>query len=130
VADVAKLETLKGEVAATRALVKRAASAMVPPATGAAGGEQKSLIASGLLSFFFGPLGWLYAAPLKDAGPAIAIFVLLVAVLPHILLAPLLGVLMPLSGAAGVAYAWSHNRRGERTSLADAARGKLPPRRG
>jgi hypothetical protein len=93
------------------------------------GGEQKSLIASGALSFFLGPLGWLYAAPLKDAAPAIAVFMLLVMVLPHLLLYPLLGVLLPLSALGGVAYAWGHNQRGERTSLADAARGKLPPRK-
>src|SRR5262249_4569856 len=34
-----------------------------------AGGEgKKSLIASGVLSFFFVPLGWLYAGSFKEAG--------------------------------------------------------------
>jgi hypothetical protein len=126
VADVVKLEQLKGEVASTRALVRRAASDVLAPRT--SGGESKSLVASGALSFFFGPLGWLYAAPLREALPAILVFMLMVMVLPHLLLGPLLGVLMPLSAAAGVAYAWSHNKSGERTSLVDTARRKLPPR--
>jgi hypothetical protein len=127
VAEVVKLEQLKGEVASTRALVKRAATSLSgPPAPG--GGEHKSLIASGALSFFLGPLGWLYAAPLKDAAPAIVVFLVLMMIMPHLLLGPLLGILLPLSGAAGVAYAWGHNQRGRRISLADAARGKLPPR--
>ena len=33
------------------------------------------------------------------------------------MLAPLLGVIAPLSGAAGVYYAWRHNQTGERTGL-------------
>jgi hypothetical protein len=126
VADVVKLERLKGEVASSRALVRRPSTSV--PAT-RAGGQAKSLVASGALSFFLGPLGWLYAAPLKDAVPAVGLFVLLSMILPHVLLAPLLGVVLPLSGAAGVAYAWAHNQRGERTSLADVARRKLPPRK-
>jgi hypothetical protein len=51
-------------------------------------------------------------------------------VLPHFLLAPLLGLVSPLSAAIGVAYAFRHNQRGERTSLVPkSARGELPPRR-
>ncbi len=30
--------------------------------------DKKSVLASGLLSFFFGPIGWFYAAPLEECG--------------------------------------------------------------
>jgi hypothetical protein len=92
------------------------------------GGRERSLVASGALSFFLGPLGWLYAAPLKEAAPAIVVFLLLVKLIPAILLYPLLGILMPVSALAGVSYAWLYNRKGERTSLVDMTRNKqLPP---
>ena len=100
---------------------------MFPSASGEA---RRSLVASGVLSFFFGPLGWLYAAPLKDALPGILLFTLLYAILPHFLLLPLLGVLLPVSALAGVTYAWLYNKQGERTSLIDMTRAKeLPPKR-
>jgi hypothetical protein len=131
--DVKKLADLKQEVAArdgsASALVKFGAGAARSLAT--SGGEgNKSLIASGVLSFFFGPLGWLYAAPLKEAGVVALAYIILCALMPHFLLAPLLAIAHPLSAAIGVAYAWRHNQKGERTSLlpADPKRA-LPPRR-
>jgi hypothetical protein len=114
-ADFEKLERLSAEVGgASRALagVARAASL-----TTRAGGEHKSVVASGVLSLFFGPLGWLYAAPLKEAIPGAVVFSVAAAFLPHLLLAPLLYVGAPLSGLAGVYYAWRHNQTGERTGL-------------
>lgn len=127
--EVKKLADLKREVqGASRSLARvgSAASALARPP--AAGEPHKSLIASGLLSFFFGPLGWLYAAPLKEAGLAIAAYVLLFAILPHFLLAMLLGVVTPVSVGVGVLYAWRFNQKGERTPLLppDAKRA-LPP---
>ncbi len=124
-----KLQQLKGEISPSRALVKHAPSLLAAlGGSGAHGGEKKSLIASGALSFFLGPVGWLYAAPLKETIPAIFVFLVLMNVLPHIILLPLLSLIMPLSAAAGAVYAWRHNQRGERTSMLDLGR-TLPPRR-
>jgi hypothetical protein len=125
-----KLEQLKGEVRPSRgnALMKRAPDLLATFGNGPPGGEKKSLIASGALSFFLGPVGWLYAAPLKEAVPGILLFLLLARILPAVIFLPLLSILMPLSAAAGTLYAWRHNQRGERTSIADLGR-TLPPRR-
>jgi hypothetical protein len=125
-----KLEDLKKGLPKT-ALAKRdgslsALSSLLPAAGG--GRRERSLVASGALSFFLGPLGWLYAAPLKEAAPAIVVFLILVKIIPAILLYPLLGILMPISALAGVSYAWLYNRKGERTSLVDMTKNKqLPP---
>jgi hypothetical protein len=135
VAEAQKLDRLRSEIAPSPsapsksgALVKRArtAAALATPST--SGG--KSLIASGALSFFFGPLGWLYAAPLKEALPAICLYFLICALFPHFLLAPLLGIANPLSALAGIGYALRHNQRGERTPLLGGGdRPALPPKR-
>jgi hypothetical protein len=133
--DVKKLGDLKREVNSTTALVKAGAASLglrdVAGSLGQPHGpNHKSLVASGLLSFFFGPLGWMYAAPLKEAGPVALVFFLLWAVLPKVLMLPLLSIISPLSAAVGVAYAWRHNQKGARTPflLPDANR-ELPPRR-
>ncbi len=121
IADVVKLEKLRAEVG------RRSSQALVPrgvpllPEVAAPSG-QKSIVASAALSFFFGPLGWLYAAPLAEALPVAAGFLLLYKLLPAFLLVPILGVVLPLSALAGAAYAWAHNQSGGRSSLGDAAR--------
>ena len=112
--DARKLNELKRQVRGSTALVKATLPALALP-TGVDG--KKSLIASGALSFFLGPLGWLYAAPMKEAAGAIIIYVLACMLLPHFLLAPLVGILHPLSAAIGVAYAYRYNQKGERTPL-------------
>jgi|SRR4051812_15547521 hypothetical protein len=116
VAELEKLEALTAEVASAsgKSMIARAA---VSSALAARGGDQKSLVGSGVLSLVLGPLGWLYAAPLREAVPGVAIYLGVCALLPHVLLTPLLGILAPLSGAAGIYYAWRHNQTGERTSL-------------
>jgi hypothetical protein len=103
---------------------KAAGKAMVlkreaPPAGGLVR-KRKSLVASGLLSFFFGPLGWLYAGHWKEAIPAGGAYLLAAVVLPKFLITALLGIVGPLSAAVGVAYAWKYNKDGERQKL-------LPP---
>jgi hypothetical protein len=125
-AEVHKLERLRGEVdRAARGL----AAPLVPSLPASRSGD-KSVLASGALSFVLGPLGWLYAAPLKEALPAICIYFLICAIFPHFLLAPLLGIINPLSALAGVGYALRHNQRGERTPLLGGGdRPALPPRR-
>jgi hypothetical protein len=135
--EVKKLGDLKREVNSSVALVKAGAASLgLRDIAGSLGRTQsanhKSLIASGLLSFFFGPLGWLYAAPVKEAGPVALIYFLLWAVLPKFLMLPILSIIAPLSAAIGVAYAWRHNQKGERTPflLPDANPDRtLPPRR-
>lgn len=114
VAEWERLETLTREVASapTALAVRALGGGLVRSA-----GEKKSVVASGALSLVLGPLGWLYAAPLREAVPGAAVYVGLFSLLPHVLLVPLLGVLMPISGVAGVYYAWRHNQTGERTGL-------------
>ncbi|HEX9103147.1 MAG TPA: hypothetical protein VF997_13140, partial [Polyangia bacterium] len=135
--DVKKLADLKAEVAggATSAAATGAA-ALVKVGAGAArslvtaGDGKKSLIASGVLSFFFGPLGWLYAGSFKEAGVVALVYFLLCAIIPHLLLAPLLAIAHPLSAAVGVLYAWKYNQKGERaTLLPEDSKRALPPRR-
>jgi hypothetical protein len=92
--------------------------------------DKKSLVASGALSFFFGPLGWLYAAPLKEAIPAILVFAIVCAVLPNFLLAYILPMVNIPSAIAGLVYAWSYNREGRRMPLVLKDPPALPPARG
>ncbi|HLM72591.1 MAG TPA: hypothetical protein VK459_07865 [Polyangiaceae bacterium] len=108
--DVDRLTS--GASIAIRAAGITKSSASAPP-----GREKKSLIAAGALSFFFGPLGWLYAAPLKEAIPAILVFGLICAILPNFLLAYILPMVNIPSAIAGLLYAWSYNREGRRMPL-------------
>jgi hypothetical protein len=116
VAELEKMDALGAEVgAASRAVarfVRAGAAGLARP-----GSDEKSVLASGALSLVLGPLGWLYAAPLREAVPGVAIYVGLCALLPSFLLAPLLGIVAPISGLAGVYYAMRHNQTGERTGL-------------
>ena len=123
VAEWERLGALTREVArAPGALVARALGGGLTSGSG----EKKSVLASGVLSLVLGPLGWLYAAPLREAVPGAAAYVGLFSLLPHFLLMPLLGVLMPISGAAGVYYAWRHNQTGQRAGLFSDDKKKAP----
>lgn len=81
------------------------------------GEGEKSLVASGLLSLFLGPIGWLYAGAWREAIPAAILFVVLYNILPGIILAPLLGIGMPASAIVGLLYAWRYNRTGDRQPM-------------
>jgi len=128
-AELEKLARLSREAQAS---LGAAATALVlrrdPGGAGGAGGlsllsagkGDKSLIASGLLSFLFGPLGWLYAGHWREAIPASAALVLLKLILPSMLLLPILGVVAPVSAGVGVLYAWKFNRTGERQKMLPA----------
>ena len=116
VADLKKLDGLKRSLSPVQSALARHAAG---GALLGGGSEEKSVIASGALSFVLGPVGWLYAAPLKDAIPAIFIVTLMASILPSILLYPLIAVLWPLAGLAGVFYAWQYNAKGHRVSLQD-----------
>lgn len=97
-------------------LVKRARAELTRPTKEG----EKSWLASGLLSMFFGPLGWLYAGSLREAIPASLAYLVAGAILmklPMLLLMPVMMVVMPISGIAGAVYAWQYNRNGHRTRL-------------
>ena len=114
IAELERLEALTRDVASTPRALARAA---LGGAVARPGGDAKSVAASGVLSLVLGPLGWLYAAPLREAVPGAAVYIGLCSFLPHFLLMPALGLLAPISGLAGVYYAWRHNQTGERTGL-------------
>jgi hypothetical protein len=115
IAELERFEALTSEVGrAPRALARAAAAGGLVPQGGT---DAKSVVASGVLSAVLGPLGWLYAAPLREAVPGAAVYIGLCSLLPHFLLVPMLGVLAPISGVAGIYYAWRHNQTGERTGL-------------
>jgi hypothetical protein len=114
ISELERLEALTRDVASTPGALARAA---LRGDLARHGGDAKSVAASGVLSLVLGPLGWLYAAPLREAVPGAAVYVGLCSFLPHFLLMPALGVLAPISGLAGVYYAWRHNQTGERTGL-------------
>jgi hypothetical protein len=84
---------------------------------------EKSWVKSGVASMALGPIGWLYAGSLREAIPASAVWLALALtlgkVLPSILLMPILFVVLPLSGIAGVVYALQYNRKGGRQRLFD-----------
>jgi hypothetical protein len=124
VAELERLERLAGEVGRGRAGagIGEVTAALARVSAGGAlarGGRsrEKSLAASGVLSLLLGPVGWLYAAPLKEAIPGAIVFAAAGALLPGFLLMPLLGIAAPLSAFAGLYYAWRHNQTGKRTSL-------------
>jgi hypothetical protein len=122
-AELEKLEKLTREA---RSAMGTATSALALVRGDAGRGElvaekdRKSLIASGLLSLFLGPLGWLYAGHWKEALPASVVGLVLYKLLPAFLLLPLLGVVFPVSAGIGVLYAWMYNRKGERQKLLPA----------
>jgi hypothetical protein len=114
IVELERIEALTREVAsAPTALAARVARGGLARR----GDDKKSVVASGVLSAVLGPLGWLYAAPLREAVPGVAVYVGLCSLLPHFLLFPVLGLVAPISGLAGVYYAWRHNQTGERTGL-------------
>lgn len=89
---------------------------------------KKKLWVSGVLSFFLGPLGWLYAAPLKEAIPAIVVYLIVGSILPSFLLVYLLGLTNVVCAVAGVLYAWGFNSAGKRVPLVLQEKGgDVPP---
>ena len=85
------------------------------------GKGEKSWIKSGIASTALGPLGWLYAGSWREAVPASAVWLAVIAlaskIIPTVLLMPVLMVALPLSGLAGVLYALSYNKHGGRQRL-------------
>jgi hypothetical protein len=91
----------------------------------------KSWVKSGVASLLLGPLGWLYAGSFREAVPASAAWLAFGAlaskIIPMFLLMPVLLVIMPLSGIAGVLYAMQYNRKGARQRLFERKDKKLLP---
>ena len=94
---------------------------------------KKRVLVSGALSFLFGPFGWLYAAPLKEAIPVIVAYVvtfwLLGLLLPSLLLVWPLAIVNVLSGVAGALYAWGFNSAGKRVPMVLKESGASPIRK-
>lgn len=122
VGEMSKLSQLSAEVeklSSGASIALRAAGLKASPDR-AGGPEKKSMIASGALSFFFGPVGWLYAAPLKEAIPAIIVYIPLyyiLSILPTFIFGSIMGIVNIVSAIAGVLYAWSYNQEGRRAAL-------------
>jgi len=78
----------------------------------------KSWLISTALSFFFGPLGWLYAGAFRETIPAAALYLIVAGIvskiIPMFLLMPVLMVVLPISAIGGLVYAIGHNRAGKR----------------
>jgi hypothetical protein len=95
------------------------------------GKGEKSWIKSGIASLALGPLGWLYAGSWREAVPASAAWIVLASlaskIIPMFLLLPVLMVVLPISGIAGVIYAVQYNRHGGRQRLFDRD-DKSPPK--
>lgn len=125
------LRTRVERVTSGAALVMEVAGLKTP--TRALG--KKKLLTSGVLSFLFGPFGWLYAAPLKEALPAIGVYVavfwLLNLFLPSLLLVWPLAIVNVLTGVAGALYAWGFNSAGKRVPLVlkESGSSESPPLR-
>jgi hypothetical protein len=85
------------------------------------GQKSKSWVKSGVASLALGPIGWLYAGSLREAVPASVGWILLATIaskiLPAVLLMPVLMVVLPLSGIAGIVYAAQFNKTGKRQRL-------------
>jgi hypothetical protein len=133
-AEIEKLSSLRAELGHTRTaltLATRASGLTLGRGGHGRGGDEKSVLASAALSLFFGPFGWLYAAPLREAVPASLIYFMLFFWLPviHVFLFPLVGLVNVVSALAGAAYAMRYNERGERTPLAGEVKGALPSKR-
>lgn len=94
------------------------------------GKGEKSWIKSGIASMALGPVGWLYAGSLREAVPAAAAWIALLAIaskiLPTLLIMPALMVALPLSGIAGIVYALQYNRHGGRQRLFGDEKKQLP----
>lgn len=122
VAEAVTLERLDREAGSALAVKTPAWMLAAPKEEPAV--DQKSVVAAGALSFVFGPLGWLYAAPLKEALPAIGAYVLVSTLasmfLPAFVATVLGGAGLVASALIGMVYANRFNKTGKRTPL-------LPP---
>lgn len=104
----------RGELGTAMELASKAAGMKQELAKPPKAGE-KSWMKSALVSTLFGPLGWLYAGSFREAAPASAAWLAFAAIaskLPTLLLFPVLFVVLPLSGIAGLLYAVHYNRNG------------------
>ncbi len=115
-------QTMDSRLRALRMDVERAGSALTLFGQGkgllkATPEGDKSLLTAGLLGLL-GPIGWLYAAPLREAVPATTVFLLVMWCFPSLffLLMAMLP-LLPVSALVGALYAWKHNRAGHRSGL-------------
>lgn len=123
-AEVLRMQSLTKELTE-----KRGSSAPIAVASGANGTNKKSVLLSGALSFFLGPMGLIYAAPMSVALPAAFASLLAGAIIPSFLLVYIAGIVCPVSAIAGVLYAWGYNRAGERVSLLGRGSGGGPTAR-
>ncbi len=123
VEEAVTLERLDRE--ATSALAVKTPAWMLAQPADQAPSDPKSVLAAGALSFVFGPVGWLYAAPLKEALPAIGLYILASTAatmfLPSFVAAVLGGAGLVASALIGMVYANRFNKTGKRTALLEAS---------
>jgi hypothetical protein len=119
VAEVMKMQSLTKELERPADADKKRGSAPVILASAA---DKKSVVLSGALSFFLGPIGLIYAAPMSVALPAALAWLIAGAIIPSFLLVYIAGVVCPVSSIAGVLYAWGYNRAGKRVRLLSSDR--------
>ncbi|MEZ4402905.1 MAG: hypothetical protein R3B06_22985 [Kofleriaceae bacterium] len=109
-----------GDLERTVALARKAGDVKAELARPTGAGEKSWLVSAGL-SFLFGPLGWLYAGSFRETIPAATLYLIVASIvakiIPMFLLMPVLMVVLPVSGIAGLVYAIGHNRAGKRVRL-------------
>lgn len=104
----AKLKALRAELdtaGTALAVLRQGQGALRPHLEG-----EKNLALAGVLGFFAGPFGWLYAAPMREAIPAIIVSLVILKALGIWFIAP-------LSALISMLYAWKYNRAGRRTGI-------------
>jgi hypothetical protein len=113
VAEVLKMQSLTKEM--ERPAEKRGSSPIV--LASGANANKKSVVLSGALSFFLGPMGLLYAAPMSVAAPAALAWLIAGAIIPSFFLVYIAGIVCPVSALGPARVAFGERRFAPKTRL-------------